>query len=242
MDENYENYNLTESEETLIFEQIKYLHGEFVSIQQVFVSVISVAIAVYAVIVYYALNSAKDEFFLFLPFLFSLSVYNILKYTIRVLGLDAYISHLEKLINVNHKKSLLLWQSYLSGANGYVTFGILPQLPCYVAMGIFLFNRFCLATSSTTYPPHIIFLLKILLLIQVAGLILMAINCTTQYWVVLKICKTMPPALLSKKDVQKIARIKPRQLYYTKLLSCLISKCVQQKRKEFPKKDKKDSI
>lgn len=81
MDGNYKCYNLDTEEETLILEQIKYLHGEFVSIQQSFVGITSVALVGYAIVIYYALISEKEEFFLFLPFLFSLSVYNILKYT-----------------------------------------------------------------------------------------------------------------------------------------------------------------
>ena len=57
MDNYYKFYNLNKKEETLILEQIKYLHEEFVSIQQIFVGIISVALAVYAVVIYYALSS-----------------------------------------------------------------------------------------------------------------------------------------------------------------------------------------
>lgn len=244
MDDNYKNYNLDKDEEALILEQIKYLHGEFVSIQQVFVSVISIALAVYALIIYYALNSPKEkeEIFLFLPFLFSLSVYNILKYTIRVLGIDAYICHLEMLINTTHKKSLFLWQNYLACANRYSFIGTFPQLPCYIAMGIFLVYRFYLATKTITYPSAIIHTLIILLIIQAIFLAILGLNCVAQYWDVLEICKTMPPTLLSEQDIQKLKKIKPRQLYYIKLLSRLISKCIHhKKRKRKPRKAKNNN-
>ena len=229
MDNYYKFYNLNKKEETLILEQIKYLHEEFVSIQQIFVGIISVALAVYAVVIYYALSSEKNEIFLLLPFLFSLSIYNLLKYTVRVLGIDAYISHLEKLINTTHQKSLFLWQSYLAYANKYTPFGVLPQLPCFFVMGIFLIYRFYLAILSTTYPFYLILSFIILLLIQIICLVLMGINCLTQYRAVLEICKTIPPNLTSKEDIQKLIKIKPQQLYLHKLFSRFISKYMNQK-------------
>lgn len=241
MDDNYENYNLSESEESLILEQIKYLHGEFVSIQQVFVGIISVALAVYAVVIYYAINSDKEEIFLILPFLFSLSIYNILKYTIKVLGLDAYIRHLEKLMNITHKKPLFLWQTYLVYANGYSAFGTFPQLPCFLAMGVYLGYRFHLAVSATTYPYYLIILLRILLWIQIVFLALMGIICPAQYWAVLDICETMPPILLSKVDIQEYIKMKPRQLYYVKRISRFFSKSIRRKKRSLSKKPKRDN-
>lgn len=230
MDDNYKYYNLDAREEELILEQIKYLHGEYISIQQYFVGIISVALAVYAIVIYYALDSDTDEIFLFLPFLFSLSIYNILKYTIRVLGLDAYISHLEKLINITHKKSLFLWQSYLVYTNGYSAFGTFPQLPCFFAIGIFLAYQFCCAISSSTYSSSYILLLIILIIVQVVFLALMGVNCIVQYWAVLDICKTMPPTLMTEEDIQKLTKIKPQQLYYAKLFSQFISKRLHRRR------------
>lgn len=233
MNNNYKCYNLQPDEESMVLEQIKYLHGEYISIQQYFVGIISVALTGYAIIIYYALNSDNKEFFFVLPFLFSLSVYNILKYTIRALGLNAYIRHLEKLINTKHQKSLFLWQSYLVYANGYSVLGAFPQIPCFLAMGIFFGYKFCDAISSTTYPFCLILLLIILLIIQVMFLVLMSVNCITQYWAVLDICQTMPPTLITDEDIHKLTKIKPQQIYYAKMFSLFISKYKHQTRKNF---------
>ena len=45
-------FQLNEGEEKIVLEQIKYLHEEYVSIQQVFINFISVSVGVYAVILY----------------------------------------------------------------------------------------------------------------------------------------------------------------------------------------------
>lgn len=227
MDNNDRNYYIDEKEEALILEQIKYLREECVSIQQFFVGLISVSLATYAIVIYYALSAEKDEIFLFLPFLFSLSIYNLLKYTVRVLGLDAYIRHLEKLINNKHQKSLFLWQSYLIYANGYSVFGSFPQLPCLLAICIFLAYQFCRAISSTEYPSYLIIILVILLIIQVAFLALMGVNCLTHYWAVLDICKKVPLTWLNEEDIEKRKTIKPQKLYFFKLLCAFYSKYIK---------------
>lgn len=79
--------DLTSEEEQLILEQMKYIQSEVISIQQGFLGVISIPMGIYAVIIYYTLTVEDSDIrgllFLVLPFFFSLSFYNILKYTIR---------------------------------------------------------------------------------------------------------------------------------------------------------------
>ena len=100
---------MTSEEEQLLIEQIKYLQNELVSIQQAFLGCISIPLGIYVLAIYYAFSSAaySDIIFSILPFFFSLSFFNIIKYTIKMLGIDAYLCHLEKLINQNHKKKYI---------------------------------------------------------------------------------------------------------------------------------------
>lgn len=86
-----------EREEALVVEQIKYLQSELCSIQSSFLAIISVSLGAYGLIIYYALSQDVAWLFILLPFLFSLSFYNILKYTAKMMGLDAYVSYLESL-------------------------------------------------------------------------------------------------------------------------------------------------
>lgn len=131
---------LTPEEETLLLEQIKYLHSELCSIQSSFLGVISVPVAVYGLLIYYVLRmeeQAQVNMFALMPFLFSLSLFNILKYTIKMMGLDAYIRYLEQQLNEFHKKSLFKWQSYLIYANSYSVVGGVVQIPTFLAMALF---------------------------------------------------------------------------------------------------------
>ena len=205
MNTNCKEKALTDQEEQYIIEQIKYLHGEFVSIQQSFLGIISVSLAVYAVIIYYALTAGKDEIFLILPFLFSLSVYNILKYTIRTMGIDAYVCHLEKLINTAHKKSLFLWQSYMAGANSYAFIGAIPQFPCFAVLGIFLIYRFTLAIGGSTYPSFIVNVIKALLVIQFVFLAIMILHCATQFSAVSVLCSKISPNIEHLADIKSLS-------------------------------------
>lgn len=45
---------LDEREETMLIEQIKYLQNELVSIQQAFLSAISIPVGIYVLAIYYA--------------------------------------------------------------------------------------------------------------------------------------------------------------------------------------------
>lgn len=137
-----------EREEALVVEQIKYLQGELCSIQSSFLAIISVSLGAYGLIIYYALSQDVAWLFILLLFLFSLSFYNILKYTAKMMGLDAYVSYLESLVNVTHQKTLFRWQSYLIYANGFSFGGAVLQLPCCFAILVFIIYKF--VTSMET--------------------------------------------------------------------------------------------
>lgn len=204
MNNNCEEKVLTDQEEQYIIEQIKYLHEEFVSIQQAFLGIISASLAAYAVAIYYALIAEKDEIFLILPFLFSLSIYNILKYTTRMLGIDAYVCHLEKLLNNSHTKPLFLWQSYMAGANRYLVIGAVPQLPCCAVLSIFLIYRFCLAICGNEYPILMKIAIIILLGLQIVFIVITIMHCATQFFAVSDLCEKMSSDIGFLTDIEQI--------------------------------------
>ena len=141
---------IDDSDIPLITEQIHDLRSEYISIQSNFLTVTSIAFVGFGVVLYYAflLDNNKDNpadfinfVFIALPFLFGISFLNILKYTVRMMGIGSYVSHLEKLLNAKSKKNIFLWHKKLVGINGYTIVG-LAQIPCYVALFILVGMKF----------------------------------------------------------------------------------------------------
>lgn len=182
--------SLTKDEETLVLEQIKYLQSELISIQQAFLGIISVSVGVYALVLYYAFTATGSgkKIFIILPFLFSLSLYNIIKYTIKMLGIDAYVRHLESLINTAHNKPLFSWQSYFIYANGYSVIGIIPQIPCYILIAATLLYKYVQTIVELRLGLPLASFISILLVIQSFFLILMLYHAATQYHFVKIVC------------------------------------------------------
>lgn len=182
-------------EETLIMEQIKCLHNELCSIQSSFLGIISVPVAVYGLLIYYALQldskltpaQPANTLFVVMPFLFLLSVFNILKYTIKMLGIGAYVRHLEGQLNASHEKNLFIWRSHLINANSYAIVGGGVQLPCFFALAIFLGYEFFKNINQCNLFPYCKFVFIGLLIIQIIGILYMLLICLTQsrtvkYW------------------------------------------------------------
>ena len=185
----------TAEEEALLMEQIKYLQSELCSIQSSFLGIISVPVAVYGLPLYYALQQegeASNLLFVLMPFLFSLSLFNILKYTIKMMGLDAYTRYLEDQLNRSHGKSLFKWQSHLIYANSYSLVGGVIQVPCFVALAIFLGYKFYENIGSCRLFPHCQFIFKSLLALEVVGLLYMLLMCALQYGTVRYWCGQIP--------------------------------------------------
>ncbi len=189
------NGKFSPEEETLIMEQIKSLHNELCSIQSSFLGIISVPVAVYGLLIYYALqldskvtpSHPANTLFIVMPFLFLLSVFNILKYTIKMLGIGAYIRHLEGQLNASHKKNIFIWQSHLIDANSYAMVGGIFQLPCFFGLAIFLGYEFLKNIKLCTFFPHCKSIFIGLLIIQIVGIFYMSLICLTQsravkYW------------------------------------------------------------
>lgn len=186
-------YDIDDDEERLLVEQIKYLHSERCSIQSSFVPIISISIAVYGIILYHAfaldntLDGKVNYVFIVLPFLFFLSFYNIIKYTAKILGINSYIKHLESTLNHHRGKALFQWHSYLIQANGAGFFGGIAQIPCYLALTLFLGFKYrenitkndCLLAGKCVFTA--------LLAVEVLVLLAMLLFCITEansieYW------------------------------------------------------------
>ena len=135
-----------EREVSLLTEQIKDLRTEYISIQSHFITMNSISFCGYGVMLYYALKFGSEVtsinyLFLILPFLFGIGFMNILKYTTRMLGLGAYIAHLEETINSKVKKHIFAWHSKLISVNGYNFVGI-AAIPCNLGMFAFVIFKF----------------------------------------------------------------------------------------------------
>lgn len=196
MNDTAKQFALEEKEEPLLLEQIKYLNDEFISIEKAFLNVISIPVGIYAVIIYYALNTtnktASNMLFLILPFLFLLSLFNIIKYTTKALGIDAYIRHMEQQINNMHGKRLFLWQTHLVHANYYSVVGSVFQIPVFLALAVFMSYKF-IEAFSVLKPAHGFLCWTLLfLLLSEACLVLIALNhCRMQYGEVLRMCNEL---------------------------------------------------
>ena len=209
-------FQLNEGEEKIVLEQIKYLHEEYVSIQQVFINFISVSVGVYAVILYQVFKkyNSKKFIFLILPFLFSLGAYNLIKYTMRMLAIDAYIRHLENLVNFSHKKILFAWQNFLVYANGSSLFGVLPQIPCYASLAIVLGVKFMENISCFEIFPGFGFLITVMLGIETLLLIIMLIHTAKQYYVVLDICKEVSVEIIDDYTWERLQNLHAELPWY----------------------------
>lgn len=220
--ENFVPPMLSEREERMILEQIKYLHSELVGIQQAFLNAISIPVGIYVVAIYYAFHSNySDIMFALLPFFFSLSVFNIVKYSIKMLGIDAYIRYLEGLINTSHQKNLFLWQSCLAGSNGFSVSGVLCLIPPFGAIAYFLGYQFkeAIKALQNTLSYDIINILIIAIIVEMFFLILAIVACLTQYHEVTGHCKHIGFNLATDKkaDPKKHTRI-PLYICFTEIV------------------------
>ena len=175
-------------EQKALMEQITMFHRELCSLQTGFMTMISVSVGGYGLILYYMVHDEAnnqgriDSFYLVLPFLFFLSFFNIIKHTSKMLGLGAYVRHLEGRINQQHGKAVYQWYSYLIHANGYGWLGGLAQMPCFVAIGIFISKDFFELVFQKPIVEVWVFLSMYFL--QIILLVLMLIQCLLQPMIV----------------------------------------------------------
>lgn len=207
---------INENEEKMILEQIKYLHEEYVSIQQVFINYISISVSVYAVVLYQVFQNYKTKKFIFivLPFLFSLSAYNLIKYTLRMLSIDAYIRHMEYMVNASHKKILFAWQSFLVYANGSSLFGVLPQIPCYAVLAVILGVKYFEKINYYEVFPGFGCLITVMLGMEVFMLAVMLVHAVKQYYVVLDICKEIFIEIIDNNAWERLEKLHTELPWY----------------------------
>lgn len=188
-----QNTSSTPNEE-YILEQIKYLSAERSSIQSSFLSIISVSLAVYGLILYHAihfdheLSGDVNYVYIIMPYLFAISFYNITKYTIKMLGIDAYLRFLERKLNKIKQKHVFMWQSYLIQSNGFGLIGGIAQIPCFVAVSIFLGIKYAENLKICSLPDWTIRALTVLLFIELIVLLIMLVMCITEGKVVYDWC------------------------------------------------------
>lgn len=224
--------SLSEREEEMVLEQIKYLQNEYVSIQQGFLTVISIPLGVYALLIYYTVNVEHDKIreilFLLLPFFFCLSIYNILKYTIKALGLDSYIRHLERILNKSRRKPLFLWQSLFIYANGYSVLGFIGQMPCILVIFLYLSYNFFLTAIKTTVAPKVaISVLMILYICQLIMLLIMLLHCGLQYFAIEQTCDKVLENYLDKETWENYENIDTRMPIYLKNINIGLIKALE---------------
>ena len=200
-------YCINNCEEQLLLEQIKYLQSERCSIQSSFLSIISISLVSYGLMLYYAfdydlrLEGKVNYFFIVLPFLFALSFYNTIKYTMKILGIGSYIRYLEGTINKKNGKAIFQWQSYLVQANGYGLLGGVAQAPCYLIIASILVYKFLenigkndLVQFGKSVFPLMLFAEAIILLVGMIFCIME--NMSITYW-----CNTITTEYDPKKHI-----------------------------------------
>ena len=184
--ENPKGTDLSDDREvSLLTEQISGLRSEYLSIQSSFLTMTAISFGGYGVILYYAYKLDSEipinYLFLALPFLFGISFINILKYTIKMLGIGAYITHLEKTINCKVKKNVFAWHSKLAYVNGYNYVGV-AHIVCNIALYALIGRRFILTMGDIKGSEPFIYTCLFISAILMIGVILYSlVVCGTQY-------------------------------------------------------------
>lgn len=164
----------------LYVEQIKYLRQENISIQDKFLSWVSIPVAVLGVFIYYIEQAEIISLYLILPFLYFLTPYNLIKYTIRMLAINGYIKHMEREINILTKGNTFLWNSELINSSffkgGFSAITTLAQVPLHLVSGLYLIVKFKETLTFDTYFKSFHAVLVVCMILEALILILMLID------------------------------------------------------------------
>lgn len=133
----------------LYLEQIKYVSAENSSIQEKFLASVDVPLVALGLFIFYIETSAATEakqIYLLLPFLCFSILFNLIKYTIRILINNGYLKHLEKQINLLMNDKMFLLNRVLKDTStfswGFAVSTTLVQIPIYLAISSFLMREF----------------------------------------------------------------------------------------------------
>ena len=140
----------------LYIEQMQYLRQEYVAIQNSFLAGSSLPLTALGILTYYIEDSGTasvKSMYLFLPFLFLFVPYNLIKYSIRMMGINAYMKHLETSINTLVGKKIFIWNNELINCSclkkgGFAVITTAAQIPIYVAIAIFILVKFINTLSN----------------------------------------------------------------------------------------------
>jgi len=159
------------------------LRQEYVAIQNSFLAGSSLPITALGILTYYIENSDKASvncLYLFLPFLFLFIPYNLIKYSIRMMGINGYMKHIETSINTLVGNKIFLWNNELINCSflkvGFAVITTAAQIPIYVAITIYILVKFrnALISDIIFKPYHTI--LTILLFVEFVCILIMIID------------------------------------------------------------------
>lgn len=167
----------------LYLEQIKYLVEEKISIQNQFLAGVNLPLVALGLLVYYIeMNIDKvRNIYLLLPFFYLFIPYNLIKFTIRILGINEYICYMEQEINSLLKTEVFMWNRKLINTSvfpgGFAFVTTLAQIPIHLVTVVFLIYKFCDTINyNEAFGEYRIFL-SIALFLVLFGMILMLIDC-----------------------------------------------------------------
>lgn len=173
----------------LYLEQIKYLRHENVSIQDKFIAGSGISLSILGVLVYYIEYQDLTYFYLFIPFLYFWLPYNVIKYTIRMLGINGYIEYLERKINDLVGEEAFSWNSRLINSGFFGGFSFVTtivQIPLYVACSIFIIKKYLEVQTGEGFFSGYYTTLNILLIVLLLSISLMLVNLLFMRSIVLK--------------------------------------------------------
>lgn len=136
-----------------------------------------------------------------------------------MVGLSAYSRYLEELINIKHNKILFAWHGYLIHANGSSFFGVVPQIPSFIALILLLGYQFHITITELDISTPIVSFLIVLLAMQSILIVIMLYFCGRQYHSVLNICKNLsnlkPGEKAESRFLWKILLLNPQKKNHT---------------------------
>lgn len=178
----------------LYLEQIKYLREENISIQNNFLVGKTIPLTALGLIIYYIESSDKNLNFIYLilPFLFFGVPYNVIKYTIRMMGINGYTKYLEEQINSLIGKKVFRWNSQLINCGcfgGFAFITTLAQLPINFIVVAFLIIKFFDVQKTDQIFLNFHKILTICLVLEIIIMIFMLIDLALIQKNVLKMLK-----------------------------------------------------
>lgn len=167
----------------LYLEQIKYLAQENMSIQNNFLAGVNLPLAALGLLIYYIETSNKisaQNIYIILPFLYFFIPYNLIKFSTRMLSIDAYLTYLENQINTLMGKDVFLWNKELIDCSllpcGFGKGTTIVQLPIHLVSIFYLVIKFINAINTTiTFKNYRIFFVTCLIL-ELFGMLIMLID------------------------------------------------------------------